>query len=174
MFLYLTFNISCIGFAVMSLLKVYMIGLRHHRLLVELFGILESLFPKTVQDQEKFGTWKYLEKMRLQNLSFKTLMPLLFGFANFSEISITLFKFFFVDGSYDRNFPLFTWFPLGSDGKKSPILFEASYALSVHCAFSIAFISLAIDLLFCSLMSHSNQIIFFKYLTVQENCIPIQ
>lgn len=151
-FLALTFNISCVGFAWLSVLKVYMIGFVKHEVIVEVFEIFDLLFPKTNHGQKKYKVKKYLDHLKVENWTYSILLLILFSYFNFTEILISLFKFFWVDGSYDKNFPFFLWFPFLSDGK-IPIVFEVFFVLANCCGFTCVFINLAADLLYCSLVT---------------------
>lgn len=152
MFLISTYNLSCIGFGFILALKVYMIGVRHHDILLEVIGRLDAIVPKSNHEQAKSGLRKYLRTSNFQNGIFSVSMLVLFAYFNLSDIMISVFKFFFIDGIYDRNFTMFMWFPFDYDGK-SPVVFEIFYGISVWCGFTCLTINLAFDLIYCSLLS---------------------
>lgn len=152
MFLMSTYNLSCIGFGFVLALKIYMIGVKHHKCLLEVIGRLDAIFPKSNREQRRRQMKQYLVTSNYQNGSYSVLMLMLFAYFNFSDILTSIFKFLFIDGSYERNFTLFMWFPFGHDGK-SPIVFEIFYVVSVWSGFTCLTINLAFDLLFCSLLS---------------------
>lgn len=150
--LFLTFNLACVGFASLSTLKVYMIGVKYCKILSEIVEKLDELFPKTNHEQSRNNTKKYLNILQVQNWIYIILTPLFFCMFNFSEIAISLFNFLLVDGSYDRNFSYSLWFPFGFDGKV-PIVFELFYTVGTIGSFFAIFINMAADLLYCSLLT---------------------
>lgn len=152
MFIVFTYNLSCVGFGFVLALKIYMVGIKHKNLLLEVINELDSLFPKTKEDQEKYEMKKYLRNSLVQNGTYSVLMMCLFAYFNFSNILTSIFKFFFIDGSYDRDFTLFMWFPFGYDGK-SPVVFEIFYMISIWSGFTCLIINTAADLLYCSVLT---------------------
>lgn len=152
MFLISTYNMSCIGFGFVLALKIYMIGVRHHSILLEVIERLDAIVPKSNHEQTKSGLRRYLRISNIQNGSYSVSMLVLFAYFNLSDILTSIFKFFFIDGSYDRNFTMFMWFPFDYDGK-SPVVFEIFYVISVWSGFTCLTINLAFDLLYCSLLS---------------------
>jgi odorant receptor len=150
-FLDLTFDISCAGFGCLSLLRVFMIVIYKKEILSEVIDMLEALFPKTNWEQKKYSVRKYLKILNFQCWIYIILMFLFFAFFNFTEILISIYKTFSM-GNYVPNYSYFLWFPFGYDGK-SPVVFEVFYSFSVICAFAVVFNSLAVDLLFCSILT---------------------
>lgn len=150
-FLELTFDFSCIGIGVLTYLKIFMICFIKNNVVLEVTDLLDSLFPKSQKEQEKFGTKKYLDALKIQNRSYEILMPLLIAVFAISPIIISISKYFFVGGKFERNLPYFVWFPAGVNGS-DPIIFEIFYLIAALGAFS-CIIVLAIDLLYCSLLT---------------------
>lgn len=151
-FLALTFNFSCCGFSFLSALKFFMLGIRHRHILMRAIDKLDSLFPKTNREQEEFGIKNYLGVLNLQNFSGGFLTVVLFFLFNFTDITFSMFNYFWGDGIYERNFAYFLWFPFGLDGK-SPIIFEIFYFIASLGSFFCIFLSMATDWMYCCLMT---------------------
>lgn len=151
-FLPITFDFSCIGIGVLTYLKVYMVCFNKHNVLLESIDMLDKFYPKTSHEQDKYRVKKHFDVLRLHSLSYKVLMPILSSVFSLSEILISIFKFLFISGFFERNLPYFVWFPFGFTGK-GPIAFEVNYAIAVTAAFFCGLIVLAIDLLYCSLLT---------------------
>lgn len=151
-FIALTFDLSVSGFACLSILKVYMIAIRNRNLMFEVFDKLDSLFPKTNHEQSRFEIKKYLDILNVQNGTYIVLTLFLFSFFNFADIIVALYYLIFVDGSYERNFSYFFWFPFGFDGK-IPIFFEFYYVVATIGSSFCIFMNMATDLMYCSLLT---------------------
>lgn len=150
-FLPITFDFSCIGIGVLTYLKVYMVCFRKHSVLLESIDMLAVFYPKTDHEQERYQVKKHFNILRLHSISYKILMPILSGVFSLSEIIVSVFKFLFVSGFFDRNLPYFVWFPFGITGK-GPGAYEVNYLIAVTAAFFCGLIVLAIDLLYCSVL----------------------
>lgn len=151
-FIALTFNISCCGFSFLSSLKVYMIGIRHREIFFHLIDKIDSIFPKTNHEQTRFEIRKFLDNLNVQNWSYGFLSIWLFGLFNLTDISVSLFKYFWVNGIYERNLPYFLWFPWDFDAKV-PIVFETFYLMATIGSSFCIFLNTAADLMFCSLLT---------------------
>lgn len=130
MFLKFTYSFSCICFASMAVLKVFVIFIQKRELVEEIFEMLDVSYPKSNVDQENLGLRKWLKLLKLQSWCYGILMILLGFFMTFSALLV----------------PFFMWYPFEIDGT-SPIVFEISYFYSACCTFSCVLVFLGIAFL---------------------------
>lgn len=100
-----TFSVTC--FAYMSFVKIYLLAFKNRGVLVETVYELDELFPRSNQEQTKYKIKSYLNILKFQVWSYGSLMSLLYYLFNLASITISVVKFLFIDGSFERNLPYY-------------------------------------------------------------------
>lgn len=148
----ITFDLSCVVIMTLGFFKVYVVIYRYKDSLIEAIDDIRSLYPTSSQDQKKFEIAKYLATFNIQILVYQLNQSILISLFNFLPIATSAYNFLVVDGKFERNLPYYFWFPFGFDGSE-PIVYEVWYILSSSGAFLCAFIVLAVDSVYCILVT---------------------
>lgn len=146
------FDLSCYAIIILGYIKAFVVCIVFKKIVIEVIDDLSRVFPESNHGQEKLEVAKYLRKFNIQISIYRILMPMLIAAFSVSPIIISAFKFLFISGNFDRKLPYFLWFPYGLSGSE-PIVFEISYAVSVFGASFCIFMVMAVDLLFCSILT---------------------
>lgn len=151
-FVKLIYDFAAIGVGFLSLLKVFVIFFRKHKVLLQALDMLEISFPKDMKMQTKFELEKNFSQLKFKNLIYEILNPLLLVTFVLSPFLISTFKYFFVTGAFERKLPYFLWFPFGLL-ENGPMIYVITYIMTVLGGMFGVFFHLAIDLLLFGILA---------------------
>lgn len=149
-FLELTNVAPCMGFSLLGLMKIFFVIYRNKNELTNVMAKMDSLFPRTQRDQERYGVKKVLRNLTLVMRSFSTLYMGLIWLFNLMPIFISIYLYFDEGVIYHKQLPYIMWYPFDP---LEPIVFEISYIVVMWGAFTCALSILSTDLLYCSVLT---------------------
>nr|QGW50705.1 odorant receptor 7 [Propsilocerus akamusi] len=151
-FLQITHNMSAISFVSMAYVKLYMTLIRQKSLIDEILEDIESMFPSTRKQQEKYKVKEFLTSLRRQDMIYHTSQVVHILFFNVFGIVVSVIGYYFVDGVYLLELQLYYWFPFNFT-TDSIITFVIYYFMtSVTCIGAVIMLS-AVDLLFTGVLA---------------------
>lgn len=144
-FLTLTNCAPCLGFVTLALVKVSSIY-RKRKVLKRLVDQFEVFSKENVQIWQKNSFVK--TSIRIMK-SLKVLYMILIWIFNLMPI-FTMIYGWIVDGSYQKKFPYFMWYPFDCF---QPVVYEICYVAVMWGAFTCAVCILSTDLMFCAILT---------------------
>ena len=140
----------CMGMVMLAMMKMYMVIYRNKDKITALMEKLDTLYPKTLEDQEKYGVQKVLDQLKFIMIGYSIMYMSLLWIFNLMPIYNAIY-YYFVDGViYHKELPYIMWYPFDP---LQPILYELSYFSSVWAGFTTALAVISTDLLYCSILT---------------------
>lgn len=146
-FLEITALAPCMGFCILGLYKMLVIWFNRIKI-TEIINCLKEIYPKTVEDQEKWNVKMYSNESDTIMLWFNSLFLVVIIVFNFMAFFVSMFDLF-KTGLYRKEFPYFLWYPYNAY-TDDYMIFEITYANQAWAGFVAIIGILAADLLFCS------------------------
>lgn len=139
---------SYIGFVALSLIKLLIVFI-HRENLLAVIDDLNELFPGTTELQTKYRVEVYMNRTNYLMKYFAILYMILIWIFNLLPI-IESYMGYRKTGIWIRSFPYCIWYPFDAlaDG-----VFEVNYIIQGWAGFNSACSSVAVDVLFCAIIS---------------------
>lgn len=139
---------SYIGFVALSLIKLLIIFI-HRKKLLAVIDDLNELFPRTIESQVKYKIKIYMKRANYLMKYFAILYMILIWIFNLLPL-FESYMHYRDTGIWIRSFPYRIWYPFDAlaDG-----VFEVNYIIQGWAGFNSASASVAVDVLFCAIIS---------------------
>ncbi|CAO1401053.1 unnamed protein product [Diamesa serratosioi] len=140
----------CMGMVMLAMMKMYMVIYRNQDKITTLMDKLDTLYPKTLEDQEKYGVKKVLDQLNFIMVGFSIMYMSLLGIFNVMPIYNAIYYYYVDDVVYYKELPFIMWYPFDP---LQPIVFELCYFSSTWSSFTTALSVISTDLLYCSILT---------------------
>lgn len=149
-FLEMTALAPCMGFCLLGLYKMLVIWNNRVKI-TEIINSLKEIYPKTIEEQEKWNVKLYKDETNTIMYWFVALNFISIIFFNFMAFFVSMFDLF-QTGVYRKEFPYFLWYPYDVYTDDF-MIFEINYAIQAWAGFLAIIGILSTDLLFCSIVT---------------------
>lgn len=140
----------CMGMVMLAMMKMYMVIYRNKDDITALMGTLDTLYPKTLEDQEKYGVKKVLHQLKFIMFGFSIMYMSLVWIFNLTPIFISIYYYSVHGVVYHKVLPYIMWYPFDP---LQPIVFELCYFSSVWAGFTTALAVISTDVLYCGILT---------------------
>lgn len=139
----------CMGMVILAMMKMYVIYRNKDEITI-LMEKLDTLYPKTLKEQQKHGVKKVLEQLKFIMIGFSIMYMSLIWIFNLMPIYNAIY-YYYIDGIiYYKELPFIMWYPFDP---LQPIVFELCYISSTWAGFTTALAVISTDLLYCSILT---------------------
>ncbi|CAO1342318.1 unnamed protein product [Diamesa hyperborea] len=139
----------CMGFVILALMKTYVVVYRNQETFTEIIETLGKLFPKSMEEQQKYKVGIIFKRQKALNIFFSAIYMTIFVIFNLMPIFICI-QIYYTDGIIHKEFPYMMWHPFDA---YQPVVFEFCYLLVIWAAFTCDIAVLSTDLLYSNVLT---------------------